>query len=68
MVEIRRESFLTFVENLLLGAKLSENHPGYRAFTRKLLERLPLDPNSDDFVLGNQVLAQVIALVARSGK
>jgi glycosyltransferase involved in cell wall biosynthesis len=42
--------FLTFVENLLLGAKLSEYHTGYRAFTRKLLERLPLDTNSDDFV------------------
>jgi hypothetical protein len=42
--------FLTFVENLLLGAKLSEYHTGYRAFARNLLERLPLETNSDDFV------------------
>ena len=54
--------FLTLVENLLLGAKLSEYHTGYRAFARKLLERLPLEANSDDFVFDNQVLAQVIAL------
>src|SRR5437899_10522868 len=54
--------FLTLVENLLLGAKLSEYHTGYRAFTRKLLERLPLDTNCADFVFDNQVLAQIIAL------
>ena len=60
--------FLTFVENLLLGAKLSEYHTGYRAFTRKLLERLPLDTNSDDFVFDNQVLAQVIALGCAIGE
>jgi glycosyltransferase involved in cell wall biosynthesis len=54
--------FLTLVENLLLGAKLSEYHTGYRAFARTLLERLPLETNSDDFVFDNQVLAQVIAL------
>jgi len=54
--------FLTLVENLLLGAKLSEYHTGYRAFARNLLERLPLEANSDDFVFDNQVLAQVIAL------
>lgn len=53
---------LTLVENLLLGAKLSEYHTGYRAFTRDLLERLPIDSNSDDFVFDNQVLAQVIWL------
>ncbi len=51
---------LTFVENLLLGAKLSEYHTGYRAFSRSLLEQLPLDLNSDDFVFDNQMLAQVI--------
>jgi glycosyltransferase involved in cell wall biosynthesis len=51
---------LTFVENLLLGAKLSEYHTGYRAFSRKLLDQLPLDANSDDFVFDNQMLAQVI--------
>jgi len=54
--------FLTLVENLLLGAKLSEYHTGYRAFARNLLERLPLETNSDDFVFDNEVLAQVIAL------
>jgi glycosyltransferase involved in cell wall biosynthesis len=54
--------FLTFTENLLLGAKLSEYHTGYRAFARKLLERLPLDKFSDDFVFDNQILAQVITL------
>src|SRR6266446_4794949 len=54
--------FLTLVENVLLGAKLSEYHTGYRAFARNLLERLPLEANSDDFVFDNQVLAQVIAL------
>ena len=53
---------LTLVENLLLGAKLSEYHTGYRAFTRDLLERLPIDSNSDDFVFDNQILAQVIWL------
>ena len=54
--------FLTLVENLLLGAKLSEYHTGYRAFARNLLERLPLETNSDDFVFDNEVLAQVVAL------
>jgi glycosyltransferase involved in cell wall biosynthesis len=54
--------FLTLVENVLLGAKLSEYHTGYRAFARNLLERLPLEANSDDFVFDNQVLAQVITL------
>jgi glycosyltransferase involved in cell wall biosynthesis len=51
---------LTLVENLLLGGKLSEYHTGYRAFARDLLERLPIDSNSDDFVFDNQILAQVI--------
>ena len=51
---------LTLVENLLLGAKLSEYHTGYRAFDRDLLKRLPIDSNSDDFVFDNQILAQVI--------
>ena len=54
--------FLTFVENILLGAKLSEYHTGYRAFSRELLERLPLDANSDDFVFDNQMLAQIVWL------
>ena len=50
---------LTLLENFLLGAKLSEYHTGYRAFGRQLLERLPLESNSDDFVFDNQTLAQV---------
>src|SRR5437660_9606898 len=60
--------FLTFVENLLLSAKLSEYHTGYRAFARTLLERLPLDTNSDDFVFDNQVIAQIIALDCAIGE
>jgi glycosyltransferase involved in cell wall biosynthesis len=52
--------FLTFAENILLGAKLSEYHTGYRAFSRALLEQLPLDENSDDFVFDNQMIAQII--------
>ncbi len=53
---------LTLISNLLMGAKLSEYHTGYRAFSRELLERLPLDVNSDDFVFDNQMLAQVLWL------
>jgi glycosyltransferase involved in cell wall biosynthesis len=52
--------FLTAVENILLGSKLSEFHTGYRAFSRQVLETLPLEENSDDFVFDNQILAQVI--------
>jgi len=52
--------FLTLVENLLLGHKLSEYHTGYRAFTRETLETLNLNENSDDFVFDNQMLAQVV--------
>jgi glycosyltransferase involved in cell wall biosynthesis len=51
--------FLTAAENLLLGAKLSEYHSGYRAFSREVLEALPLLENSDDFVFDNQMLAQI---------
>jgi len=50
--------FLTAFENLLLGAKLSEYHTGYRAFSRAVLVKLPLLENSDDFVFDNQMLAQ----------
>src|ERR1044071_5785655 len=50
---------LTAVENLLLGAKLSEYHTGFRAFSRELLEGLPLAANSDDFIFDNQMLAQI---------
>ncbi|HUK12922.1 MAG TPA: glycosyltransferase family 2 protein [Thermoanaerobaculaceae bacterium] len=50
---------LTAAENLLLGEKLSEYHTGYRAFSRRVLEGLPLEANSDDFVFDNQMLAQI---------
>jgi glycosyltransferase involved in cell wall biosynthesis len=53
---------LTLAENLLIGAKLSEYHTGYRAYSRELLQRLPLEANSDDFVFDNQVLAQIVWL------
>jgi glycosyltransferase involved in cell wall biosynthesis len=52
--------FLTLAENILIGAKLSEYHTGYRAFSRQLLEQLPLEQNSDDFVFDNQMLAQIL--------
>ena len=52
--------FLTLVENILLGHKLSEYHTGYRAFSRQVLETLPLAANSDDFVFDNQMLAQIV--------
>jgi len=51
---------LTFAGNILMGSKLSEFHTGYRAFSREILEQLPLDKNSDDFVFDNQMLAQVL--------
>lgn len=51
---------LTLAENILLGAKLSEYHTGYRAFSRAILEKLDLQGNSDDFVFDNQMLAQIL--------
>ena len=50
---------LTGVENLLLGANLSEYHTGYRAFSRELLQRVAFDRNSNDFVFDNEILAQI---------
>jgi glycosyltransferase involved in cell wall biosynthesis len=52
---------LTAFQNLLVGAKLSEYHTGYRAFSREALQALPLLANSDDFVFDNQMLVQAIA-------
>ena len=46
---------LTFIENLLVGAKLSEYHTGFRAFNSKILETLPLEENSEDFVFDNEI-------------
>ena len=59
---------LTFIQNLALGAKLSEYHTGFRAYTRELLMSIPFDANSDDFVFDNQLLAQCILLGARIGE
>ncbi|MGA2171916.1 MAG: glycosyltransferase family 2 protein [Sedimentisphaerales bacterium] len=53
---------LTCAENALTGAKLSEYHTGYRAFSRRLIEQLPIDANSDDFVFDNQMLCQILWL------
>jgi len=50
--------FLTLAQNLMIGQKLSEFHSGYRAFSRKVLETLPLLENSDDFLFDNQMLVQ----------
>ena len=52
---------LTAFQNLFTGAKLSEYHSGYRAFSRHALQSLPLLANSDDFVFDNQMLVQAIA-------
>ncbi len=52
--------FLTLAQNLMVGCKLSEYHTGFRAFSRKVLETLPLLENSDDFVFDNQMLVQAI--------
>ena len=59
---------LTVTENLLFGAKLSEYHTGYRALSRGVLERLPLEANSDDFVFDNQMLAQILWLECEIGE
>ena len=53
--------FLSALQNLIVGSKLSEFHSGYRAFTRRVLETLPLHANSDDFVFDNQMLVQALA-------
>jgi hypothetical protein len=52
--------FLTLIENMFIGAKLSEYHSGFRAFTRKVLETLPLEENADDFVFDNEMLVQAV--------
>ncbi len=59
---------LTLIQNLALGAKLSEYHTGFRAYSREMLLSLPLDANSEDFVFDNQLLAQCIFLGARIGE
>lgn len=51
---------LTFLENLIINQKMSEYHSGYRAFSRKVLETIPLLENSDDFIFDNQMLLQIL--------
>lgn len=51
---------LTLLQNLMMSSKLSEFHTGYRAFTRRVLEGVPWEKNSDDFVFDNQILAQIL--------
>jgi glycosyltransferase involved in cell wall biosynthesis len=59
---------LTAFQNLMLNHKLSEYHTGYRAFSREVLEKLPLEENSNDFVFDNQMLAQIIYFGFRIGE
>ena len=59
---------LTLFQNLLIGQKFSEYHTGYRAFSRKVLETLPLSENSDDFVFDNQMLVQAVHFGFRVGE
>ena len=59
---------LTLVQNILLGHKLSEYHTGYRGFTRAVIEALPLERNSDDFIFDNQMLSQAIYRGFRIGE
>ena len=59
---------LTFIENILLGQKISEYHTGYRGFSREVLSSLPLLENSDDFIFDNQILAQAIYFGYRIGE
>ena len=60
--------FLTLIENLLLGQKLSEYHTGYRSFSKEVLETLPLKNNSNDFIFDNQMLAQAVYFGFRIGE
>jgi glycosyltransferase involved in cell wall biosynthesis len=60
--------FLTLAMNMLFGAKLSEYHTGYRAFSRELLEKLPLEANTDDFAFDAQMLAEILWTGATIGE
>ncbi|HXU65651.1 MAG TPA: glycosyltransferase family 2 protein [Polyangia bacterium] len=59
---------LTAFENLVIGQKLSEYHTGLRAYRRRVLEAIPYERNSDDFIFDNQVLVQAHALGFRIGE
>lgn len=60
--------FLTMIQNLLVRQKLSEYHTGYRAFSRNVLETLPLEANDNDFIFDNQMLCQIIHYGFRIGE
>ena len=60
--------FLTLVQNMLMGAKMSEYHTGYRAFTRRVLETVPLERNSNDFLFDNQIISQILYAGFRVGE
>jgi glycosyltransferase involved in cell wall biosynthesis len=60
--------FLTLAQNILMSQKLSEYHTGFRAFSREVLENLPLEENSDDFVFDNEMLAQAAFFDYRIGE
>ncbi len=59
---------LTWLENRLLGLHLSEYHSGYRAYSRQLLEKVPFQKNSDDFIFDNQIIVQAHLLGFRFGE
>jgi glycosyltransferase involved in cell wall biosynthesis len=59
---------LTLISNIILGTKLSEFHTGYRAYSRELLQQLPLEHNSDDFVFDSQIIAETVWLGAAIGE
>ena len=58
---------LTVIENLFLGLNLGEYHSGYRAYSRKALETMPFDLNSDDFVFDQEILVQAAVMRLRIG-
>ncbi|HYA26719.1 MAG TPA: glycosyltransferase family 2 protein [Thermodesulfovibrionales bacterium] len=60
--------FLTLIENLAFGVKLSEYHTGFRAFSSEVIKGLPLEENSDDFVFDNEMLAQAVYFGFRIGE
>ncbi|MFN0117058.1 MAG: glycosyltransferase family 2 protein [Elusimicrobiota bacterium] len=59
---------LTLFENMILGIAVSETHTGYRAYSRKVLEAVPFEKNSDDFVFDQQMIAQIIFFKFRMGE
>ncbi|MCK5534193.1 glycosyltransferase family 2 protein [bacterium] len=60
--------FLTFIENIILGQNLSEFHSGFRAFHRRVLEKIPFSKNSDDFVFDSEILAQSVVFNFKIGE